>query len=49
MTDLRQFFLKIREAAKDGQGGSASYAHDRLVLIREMAEKAINKIDEAAR
>lgn len=42
--DVSQFFLKIQEAAYDGQGGSAAYALDRLALIQAIATTALEQI-----
>lgn len=38
---LELVFRKVRDAAKDGQNGSAAFAFDRLLLIQQYAETAL--------
>lgn len=45
---VQQMLVKIREAAQDGQNGSAAYALDRLSLIRSLADAAIHKLQVSA-
>lgn len=40
----RKMLAKIIEAAEDGQNGSASYALDRLSVIRQLASMAARKL-----
>lgn len=46
--DDKQFWLKVREHAWEGQHGSAEYAQDRLKQIHELAVMALSKIMDKA-
>ena len=37
---------RIDQAATDGQNGSASYAQDRLIVIRKLADTLMNKLEK---
>lgn len=48
LSAARHMIEKIKEAAKDGQDGSAAYALDRLRLIEQIADMAARKLDTVA-
>lgn len=39
-------FVRIQEAAHDGQNGSAAYALDRLALIQAVATTALHRLED---
>jgi GTP-sensing pleiotropic transcriptional regulator CodY len=45
VTAAKNMLEKIRDAAKEGQDGSSSYALDRLALIRQLAVMALRKLE----
>lgn len=46
--DLERVFEKIQTAARDGQGGSAAYALDRLRLIEQYARIGLGRMQPTA-